>query len=83
MKKFVAAALTVALLSGSTAYACTSDEMTAKAMAFSTKMQDLAKKDPQKASEWSQKYAAKQATPPTSLDEACKYYDDLLASLPN
>jgi hypothetical protein len=83
MKKFIAAALAVALLAGSSAYACTADELTAKATAFATKLQDLAKKDPQKASAWSQQYAAKSASPPTNVDEACKFYDDLAASLPN
>lgn len=83
MKQFVAAAVAVAVLFGSTAYACTADEVQAKALAFSTKYQDLAKKDPQAASAWAQKYAAKQANPPQNLDEVCKFYDDLLATLPN
>lgn len=83
MKKFVAAALAIALLSGSTAYACTTDELTAKATAYSTKVQELVKKDPQKFSAWGQQNAAKLAAPPTNVDEACKYYDDLTASLPN
>jgi outer membrane murein-binding lipoprotein Lpp len=84
MKRFLAAALTIAALSSSAAYACTSEELQAKAMAISTKIQELAKKDPQKASEWSQKFAAQQqaAGQPKSIDEACKFYDDMIAGMP-
>jgi hypothetical protein len=83
MKKIVAAVLAAAVLSGSTAYACTPEELQAKAMAVSTKIQALAQKDPQKASEWSQKFAAQQGSAqPKTMDESCKFYDDILASIP-
>ncbi len=82
MKKIVVAALAIIALSGSSAFACTQQELQAKAMAFSAKLQDLAKKDPQKASAWSQQYAAKMGAAPTNVDEACKFYDDLTATIP-
>jgi len=83
MKKLFAGALALAALSSSAAYACTTDELQAKAMAVSTKIQDMAQKDPQKASAWSQKFAAQQqgAAQPKTVDEICKMYDDLLASM--
>jgi opacity protein-like surface antigen len=83
MKRFLAAAIALAALSSAAASACTTDELQAKAMAVSTKISEMAQKDPQKASAWSQKFAAQQqgATQPKSMDETCKMYDDLLASL--
>jgi hypothetical protein len=83
MKQVFAGALLLAALSSSAAYACTTDELQAKAMAVSTKIQDMTQKDPQKASDWSQKYAAQQqgSTQPKTVDEICKLYDDLLAGM--
>lgn len=83
MQKLFAAAVAVAALSNTAAFACTSDELQAKAMAVSTRITALAQKDPQKASDWSQKMAAQQgAINPQSMDDVCKLYDDMLASLP-
>jgi hypothetical protein len=83
MKSLLAAAIALTALSSAAASACTPEELQAKAMAVSAKITDMAQKNPQKASEWSQKFAAQSqaATQPKSVDETCKMYDDLLASL--
>lgn len=44
-------------------------------------MQDLAAKDPQKATEVAQKMSAAQSQAVTDLEGACKLYDDMLAEL--
>jgi hypothetical protein len=83
MKHFIAAALAAAIMSGSAAQACTPDELQAKAEAVAAKIQALAQQDPQKAADWSQKFAAQQGSAePQNLDDVCKLYDAMLASLP-
>jgi hypothetical protein len=84
MKKLFAATVAVVALSNTAAYAgCTADELGAKAKAVSDKITELAQKDPQKASDWSQKMVAQQTgVNPQNMDEVCKLYDDMLASLP-
>jgi outer membrane murein-binding lipoprotein Lpp len=70
-------AITLAMLA-SPALACTAEEAQSKAMELSTKMQELAAKDPQKAGDVGQKLAAAQGQAVTDLDGACKLYDDML-----
>jgi hypothetical protein len=83
MKCFLAGALTLAVLSGSSGYACTPDELQDKITAVSAKIQDLSQRDPQKVNDWSQKIAAQQqgTAQPKTIDELCKLYDEMLAGL--
>jgi len=82
MKHRLAGIIMLAALSGPAASACTPDELEAKMNAVAAKVQDLAQRDPQKVSEWNQKFAAQQgAAAPASLDDLCKLYDRMLADL--
>lgn len=69
------------VLAATPSLACTSEELQAKAMQVSTKMQQMAAKDPQKAGEIGQKVAKAQAGGVSNLDEACKLYDGILVDL--
>ncbi len=74
--------LTAALVFAATpSFACTAEDLTAKATEVSQKMQELAAKDPQKATAAAQKLSAVQTEAATDLDGACKLYDDMLAEL--
>jgi hypothetical protein len=82
MKHCLVGLVLLAALSGPSASACTPDELEAKMNAVAAKVQDLAQKDPQKISEWNQKFAAQPgAAAPSSLDDLCKLYDQMLADL--
>ena len=71
-------ALALAMLA-SPALACTPEEAQAKATEISTKMQELAIKDPQKAAQVGQKLSEAQAQSVTDVESACKLYDEMLA----
>lgn len=82
--KTLVAAFALISLSSAAALACTQDELAQKGQDFATKLQALAQKDPQKATKISQDIAADAQKPenqPKSLDEACKYYDGLIAKV--
>lgn len=74
-------AFSLSLAASSAALACTAEELQAKATEVSTKMQALAAKDPQKASEISSKLASVQTTQVTDMEGACKVYEELSAEL--
>ncbi|MDR1396134.1 MAG: hypothetical protein LBJ14_00125 [Desulfarculales bacterium] len=59
--------------------ACTQEELLAKAQEVQTKLTALAQQDPQKATAVTQEMM--KATQITNNDEACKFYDDLLAQI--
>ncbi|WP_313195734.1 hypothetical protein [Shinella zoogloeoides] len=80
MKKAHLLAFVIAM-AATPSFACTAEEATAKATEVSQKMQDLAAKDPQKATEVAQKISAAQSQAVTDLEGACKLYDDMLAEL--
>jgi hypothetical protein len=72
--------LTAALIIAATpSFACTAEDLTAKATEVSQKMQELTAKDPQKAAAVAQKMTAGQAQTATDPNGACKLYDDILA----
>lgn len=74
--------LTAALIFAATpSFACTAEDLTAKATEISQKMQELAARDPQKAAAVSEKMTAAQTEAATDLSGACKVYDDMLAEL--
>ena len=80
MKTFVAA-LALLSLSSAAALACTQEEYTAKANDYTTQMQALAQKDPQKATKVAQDIAADAQKPekqPKTLDEGCAYLQGLI-----
>ncbi|MBC2885749.1 hypothetical protein H7Q97_10060 [Ochrobactrum sp. CM-21-5] len=79
--KTVLLALSLSLAASSAALACTAEDLQAKATEVSTKMQALAAKNPQKASEIGAKLASVQSTQTTDLEGACKVYDELSAEL--
>ncbi len=82
MKHIFAGALALAAVSVAPGYACTPDELQDKITAVSAKIQDLSQRDPQKVTDWSQKFAAQQGTAqPKTIDELCKLYDEMLAGL--
>lgn len=77
--KAVLIAISFALASSS-ALACTAEEFQKKATDFSTKIQELAAKDPQKAADISQKLSDRITTKSaTDLEANCKIYDEMLA----
>ena len=83
MKTLVATLAFISLTSGA-ALACSQDELTAKGQEFQTKLTALAQKDPQKATKLGQEIAADAQKPenqPKTLDEACKWYDGLIAKV--
>ena len=74
-------------VSAANAFACTAQDVQAKAMQVSQKMQELAQKDSNKlqaisakAQEGGQKLQAAMASG-KGLEEVCKYYDELLAEM--
>lgn len=79
--KRILLALPLLVVAASPTFACTVEEVQAKAMEVATKMQTLAATDPQKATEIAQKLQASQTQATTDLEGACKTYDDLLAEL--
>lgn len=86
MKKFVVAAAFIATLSPVAAFAgeeCTAETMQAKAMEVSTKLQEMAATDPQKVAEITPKIqeAATRFQDGSNLEEACAFYDELLAEM--
>ena len=74
--------LTAALIIAATpSFACTAEDLTAKATEVSQKMQELTAKDPQKAAAVARKMTDGQAQTATDPNGACKLYDDILAEL--
>lgn len=74
--------LTAALIIAATpSFACTAEDLTAKATEVSQKMQELAAKNPQRAAAVAQKMTEGQAKTATDPNGACKLYDDILAEL--
>ena len=74
--------LTAALILAATpSFACTAEDLTAKAAEISQRMRELAAKDPEKAAAVSQNMTAGKAQAATDLSGACKVYDDMLAEL--
>jgi len=73
----------VAALAPVSAFACTAEDINAKATELSTSLQTLAAKDQKKAMEVTQRMQAIQAKQqaPGSMTEACKMYDELLAEV--
>lgn len=76
---FLGAALVFAASSPS--FACTPEELVAKATDVSQKIQELMAKDAQKANAILEKVAAKQAETVKDVEGACKFYDEVLAEL--
>jgi|GEM_PF-4706700 hypothetical protein len=82
MKALFAGTMALLALCTVSARACTEEELLAKVVAVTAKIQDMAESDPQRLGEWSQAFAARQqAAPPTSVDDVCRLYDDMLAGL--
>lgn len=71
----------VAALAPVSAFACTTEDITAKATELSTSLQTLAAKDQKKAMEVTQRMQQIQAKQqaPGSMADACKMYDELIA----
>lgn len=69
------------MMAATPAFACTAEEAQAKAMELSTKMQELAASNPQKAMEIGQKLSSAQSQATTDLEGACKLYDELLEDM--
>ncbi|MBB6012155.1 hypothetical protein HNR59_001500 [Aquamicrobium lusatiense] len=69
------------MMAATPAFACTAEEVQSKAMEVSTKMQELAATNPEKAMEIGQKLATAQSQATTDLDGACKLYDGILEDL--
>jgi hypothetical protein len=63
------------------AFACTAEELQAKAMELSTTVQTVVMANPDKATEITEKFTALQTNPPADMESACKVYDDLLGEL--
>ncbi|MGV3576150.1 MAG: hypothetical protein ACO1O4_13575 [Devosia sp.] len=74
-------ALGFILAASSAAFACTAEDLQAKAMEVSTKVQTVIAANPDKATEITAKFTALQTNPPADVASACKVYDDLLAEL--
>lgn len=74
-------ALGFIVASSSAAFACTAEELQAKAMDLSTKVQTVVAAHPDKATAISEKFMALQTQPPADVETACKVYDDLLAEI--
>lgn len=74
-------ALGFILAASTAAFACTAEELQAKAMEVSTKVQTVIAAHPDKATEITEKFTALQTNPPTDVESACKVYDDLLVEL--
>ncbi|HWV22475.1 MAG TPA: hypothetical protein VN036_15715 [Devosia sp.] len=74
-------ALGFVLAASSAAFACTAEELQAKAMEVSTKVQTVIAAHPEKATDITAKFTALQTNPPTDVESACKVYDDLLAEI--
>lgn len=70
-------AIAVVMTAASPSLACTAEDVTAKSTEFSTKMQELAAKDPQKAAEVAQKLSGAQSQLASDPTSACKVYDDV------
>ena len=86
MKKFTAllALAFVICMSGAAFAGCTQEEAQQKAIALSTKVQEVAQKDPNKVMAVSQDMQARLPElqkNPNDMDAICKFYDDMLAKL--
>ena len=71
----------VIAMAATPSFACTAEEATAKATEVSQKLQELAAKDPQRATEVAQKMSVAQTQVVSDMEGACKLYDDMLAEL--
>ncbi|MGU3576436.1 hypothetical protein ACLBWZ_12920 [Brucellaceae bacterium C25G] len=82
MKKALLA-ITLVMLSAAPSLACTAEEAQTKANEVTTKLQELAVKDPNKAVEVSQKIQQTQAglSNNPDLEAICKAYDEMLAMM--
>lgn len=80
MKKSIIAAAFI-FAGTATAFACTPEELQAKAMELSTKVQTVVAANPDKATEISEEFMGLQTNPPTDVDAACQAYDDLMVEL--
>lgn len=65
----------------SPALACTAEEAQSKAMEVSTKMQELAASDPQKAMGIAKRLSDAQSQAATDLEGVCTSYDEMLSEL--
>lgn len=77
-------ALGFILATSTAAFACTAEELQAKAMEVSTKVQTVIAAHPEKATEITEiteKFTALQTNPPTDVESACKVYDDLIVEI--
>ncbi|MBN9335583.1 hypothetical protein [Devosia sp.] len=74
-------ALGFVVATSTAAFACTAEELQAKAMDLSTKVQTVIAAHPEKATEITGKFTALQTQPPADVESACKVYDDLLAEI--
>jgi hypothetical protein len=86
MKKFLLVAVGVAALAGSAcskAPECTAEMATKKAQDMTTALQEAITKDPSKAADLTAKVQAvtTKYQGATTLDEACKAYDELTATI--
>lgn len=63
------------------AFACTPEELQAKAMELSTKVQTVVAANPDKTEEITSKFTGLQTNPPTDVESACKAYDELIVEL--
>lgn len=74
-------ALGFILAASTAAFACTAEELQAKAMEVSTKVQTVIAAHPEKATAITEKFTALQTNPPADVESACKVYDDLLVEI--
>lgn len=74
-------ALGFVLAASGAAFACTAEEVQAKATEVSTKVQEVVAAHPDKAAEITEKFTALSTQAPTDMASACKLYDDLLVEL--
>jgi hypothetical protein len=80
MRNSLLGAIALFALSCSTAFAaCDTATLQAKAQDLGTKLAALSQKNPQKATEVSQKISADANKPPANQDEVCKRYDSYIA----
>ncbi len=69
------------MMAATPAFACTTEELQSKAMEVSSRMQELAASNPQKATEIGQKLATAQSQGAADLEGTCKLYDELLEDM--
>jgi hypothetical protein len=81
MKNTLLIAASCLVLASSSAFACSPEELSKKAMELQTTMPAYLQKNPSKAQEITQKSQAisAQLQKSANVDDVCKGYDDLLA----